>query len=156
MEKYELLYVIPAKYTDAEIASLMEKVKGMVATAGGNVTEMHNLGKRKLAYPINHVRNGSYILNYFEAEPTALAKLNDTLRLSVDVVRHLVVLRDKYLVNIPSLVEVEARSEEDERPRMMAAAAPIPKTQAPVIPKDPMSMEELDKKLDAILTEEVL
>lgn len=157
MEKYELLYIVPAKYTDSEISSLMEKVKGMVVTAGGNVTEMHNLGKRKLAYSIGQVRNGNYILNYFSAEPSALAKLNDTLRLSTDIVRHLVVSRDKYLVKIPSLVEVEtARGEDGERPRAMAVAPVAPKVQAAVIPKDPMSMEELDKKLDEILTEEVL
>jgi small subunit ribosomal protein S6 len=156
MEKYELLYIIPAKYTDAEIASLMEKVKGMVTTAGGNVSEMHNLGKRKLAYPINHVRHGNYILNYFEAEPEMLAKLNDTLRLSTDVVRHLVTARDKYLTNIPSLAEVEAPigREEGERPRPMAPPVQKPIPAAAV--KDPMSMEELDKKLDEILTEEVL
>ncbi len=156
MEKYELLYIVPAKYTDAEISSLMEKVKGMVATAGGNVTEMHNLGKRKLAYSIGQTRNGNYILKYFEAEPSALAKLNDTLRLSTDLVRHLIVLRDKYLVKIPSLVEEVGRSEDDERPRVMASAPVAPKVQAAVIPQDPMSMEELDKKLDEILTEEVL
>ena len=155
MENYELLYIVPAKYTDAELDSLMEKVKGMVATAGGNVTEMHSLGKRKLAYAIGQVRNGNYVLNYFQAEPASLAKLNDTLRLSTDIVRHLVVVRDKYLVKIPSLVEVEASRGEDEE-RTRAVAAPIVRVQAPVVPKDPMSMEELDKKLDEILTEEVL
>ena len=82
MEKYELLYIIAAKYTDAEIESLMEKIKGMIASAGGTVSEMHNLGRRKLAYPISHVRNGNYVLVYFEAEPSTVAKLNEMLRLS--------------------------------------------------------------------------
>lgn len=154
MEKYELLYVIPAKYTDAEIVPLMEKVKGLVATAGGNVSEMHDLGKRKLAYPIRHVRYGNYILTYFEAEPSMLAKLNDTLRLSTDIIRHLVVARDPYLTKIPSLAEVEtARVEDGGRPR---AAIPPAQKPLPIVSHDSMSMEELDKKLDEILTEEVL
>lgn len=153
MEKYELLYIIAAKYTDAEIETLMEKIKSLVASAGGNVTEMHNLGRRKLAYPISHVRNGNYVLAYFEAEPSALAKLNETLRLSADILRHLVVARSPYLTKIPSFAELtEIRTDgEEPRPRQ---AAPI--QQVPVVPQTPVTMEELDKKLDEILTEEVL
>lgn len=155
MEKYELLYIIAAKYTDSEIEALMEKIKGLVTSAGGSVTEMHNLGRRKLAYPINHVRNGNYVLVYFSAETSVLAKLNETLRLSADVLRHIVVTKSPYLTKIPSFAEItEIRREDDEapRPRQMA---PI---QAPVAAKAaaPVSMEDLDKKLDQILTEEVL
>lgn len=153
MEKYELLYIIAAKYTDAEIESLMEKIKGMIATAGGTVTEMHNLGRRKLAYPISHVRNGNYVLVYFEAEPTAVAKLNEMLRLSTDVLRHLITTKSPYLTKIPSFAEItEIRTDEDrDRPRQ---AAPV--QQAPAVAAAPVTMEELDKKLDQILTDEVL
>ena len=155
MEKYELLYIIAAKYTDAEIEALMEKIKGIVTSTGGNVTEMHNLGKRKLAYPISHVRNGNYVLVYFEAEPAAMAKLNEMLRLSTDVLRHLVVSRSPYLTKIPSfaeLTEIRQDGDEPQRPRPMAP----PIQQAPIVPQTPVTMEELDKKLDEILTEEVL
>ncbi|MEY4744665.1 MAG: hypothetical protein RL272_610 [Candidatus Parcubacteria bacterium] len=153
MEKYELLYIIAAKYTDAEVEALMEKIKGLIASAGGSVTEMHNLGRRKLAYPISHVRNGNYVLTYFEAEPSALAKLNEMFRLSADILRHLIVARSPYLTKIPSFAELtEIRTDgEEPRPRPMA-----PIQQAPVIPQAPVTMEELDKKLDEILTEEVL
>lgn len=155
MEKYELLYIIAAKYTDAEIEGLMEKIKGLVTSAGGTVSEMHNLGRRKLAYPISHVRNGNYVLVYFEAEPEMLAKLNETLRLSADVLRHLVTARSPYLNKIPSFAElVEIRDEEGGQPR--PRPRPAPPVQAPVVPQAPVTMEELDKKLDEILTEEVL
>ncbi len=153
MEKYELLYIIAAKYTDAEIETLMGKIKSLVASAGGNVTEMHNLGRRKLAYPISHVRNGNYVLAYFEAEPSALAKLNEMLRLSADVLRHLVVARSPYLTKIPSFAELTEIRTDGEEPRPRPAA---PIQQAPVAPQTPVTMEELDKKLDEILTEEVL
>lgn len=157
MGKYELLYILPAKYTDAEITSLVEKIKGIVTAAGATVTESHDLGKRKLAYPINHVRNGNYVLTYFESAPDVMAKLNETLRLSVDILRHMIVARDQHLKNIPSLIEVEERRGEDgeiqHRPR---ERAPLVQVKAPGVPKDAMSMAELDKKLDAILTEEVV
>ncbi len=155
MEKYELLYIIPAKYTEPEIEALMEKVKGVVSAASGKVFEMYNLGKRKLAYPINHVRHGNYILVYFEAEPAHIAKLNDILRLSTDFLRHIIVTKDPYLTKIPSILEVIeiSRRDSDESPlKEVQLAAPLPQKVA----QDPMSMAELDKKLDEILTEEVL
>jgi len=159
MEKYELLYILAAKYTDEEINALIEKFKGVVTSLGGNVTETHNLGRRKLAYPIGHVRNGNYVLNYFEADTAAMAKINDTLRLSVDILRHLIVVRSPHLKSIPSFADLpEIRTADEQqsdamplrRPRQMApVAAPAAKAAAPV------SMEEIDKKLDAILNEDV-
>jgi small subunit ribosomal protein S6 len=154
MGKYELLYIIPAKYTDAEIASLVEKISGIVTGAGAKVAETHNLGKRKLAYPIDHVRHGNYVLNYIEADAAAVNKLNDILRLSVDILRHIIVSRDPHLTNIPSLVEVEERRNE-EGEIIRRPAAPVQQKASAAAAKDPMSMAELDKKLDEILTEEV-
>ena len=154
MGKYELLYIIPAKYTDAEIGSLVEKISGIVSGTGATVSATHNLGKRKLAYPIDHVRHGNYVLSYIEADAAAVNKLNDILRLSVDILRHLIVVRDPALVNIPSLVEIEERRNE-EGEIMRRPAAPVQQKVAVAAAKDPMSMAELDKKLDEILTEEV-
>lgn len=154
MEKYELLYILAAKYTDAEIVSLMEKIKGIVESLGGKVMETHDLGRRKLAYPIQHVRNGSYILVYFDADTENAGKINETLRLSADILRHLIVKKDQYLTKIPSLVEVEERrGEDDERPapRQMG-----PRANAPVAAAKEISMEEIDEKIDKILTDEVV
>lgn len=157
MEKYELLYIIAAKFTDAEIEALMEKINGIITSVGGKVTEKMNLGRRKLAYPISHVRNGNYVLVHFDAEPAVMAKLNDFLRLSADILRHLITVKSPYLTKVPSFAEVaDIRTEGEEapagqpmRPRQMAPRAAAAKPAAPV------SMEDLDKKLDQILTEEV-
>jgi small subunit ribosomal protein S6 len=159
MEKkqYELLYVIPAKYTEGEVKSIMDKMKGIVEAGGASVSEMHNLGKRRLAYPINHVRFGNYALAWFEAEASTVAKLNETLRLTEEVLRHLITVRDMNLKKIPSFAEEEPRlrrDEMEERPRV--ASRPSAPIQAPAIPAAAVSGEELDKKLDALLNEKVL
>jgi small subunit ribosomal protein S6 len=158
MEKYELLYIIAAKFTDKEIEALMEKINGMVTSIGGKVTESMNLGRRKLAYPISHVRNGNYVLVHFDAEPAVMAKLNDVLRLSADILRHLITVKSPHLTKVPNFAElVEIRTEGEEaaapqmRPRQMAPRAAAPKAAAGA----PVTMEDLDKKLDQILTEEV-
>lgn len=158
MEKYELLYIIAAKFTDAEIEALMEKINGIITSVGGKVTEKMNLGRRKLAYPISHVRNGNYVLVHFDAEKAAMAKLNDVLRLSADILRHIITVKSPYITKVPSFAEIaEIRTEGEEapatqmRPRQMA-----PRPAAAVkAPAAPVSMEDLDKKLDQILTEEV-
>lgn len=150
MKKYELLYILPAKYTDAELVELRKKISGIVTATGGTITEEHDLGKRKLAYPINHVRNGNYVLAYFEADAAAMQKLSTTLRLSTDLLRHLIVERDMKVTTLPSYTEVEEPRRVEEPVRQQAMAAPMP---APA--KDRITMEEVEKKLDEILTEEV-
>jgi len=155
MEKYELLYILPAKYTESEAKVLTDKIGGIVTAAGGTIGATHDLGKRKLAYPIKSLRNGHFILVYFEAETSVIAKLNETFRLSTDLLRHLVVKRDPLLTKIPSLAEVEEGRQErtEERRPQPPASRPLP---PPPVKEAPITMEELDKKLDEILTEEVL
>ena len=58
MEKFEFLYILPAKFTEAEVGGLKDKIAGIITSAGGKATETRDLGKRRLAYPINHVRHG--------------------------------------------------------------------------------------------------
>jgi len=164
MEKYELLYILPAKYTEAEAKVLTDKIGGIVTAAGGSVTETHDLGKRKLAYPIKHARNGQYILTFFEAETPVIAKLNDTFRLSTDILRHLILQRDLLITKVPNLSEdAEAAQiarqhhrggEHDSKPAPIVVQAPV-RPAAPV-KEVPITMAEIDKKLDEILTEEVL
>jgi len=153
MEKYELLFIIPAKFTETELGEQADKIKAIVTAAGASVTETHDLGRRKLAYPIKNVRTGNYFLSYFDAEQGAVAKLNEMLRLSSDVLRHLIVVRDEKITKVPSFAEEEMRRERQEAPTR--APQPVPQ-QAPLAPKEKITMEELDKKLDEILTDDIL
>jgi small subunit ribosomal protein S6 len=163
MKQYELLYIIPAKYTEAEIGALTEKIGGIVAAGGAKVVETHQLGKRRLAYPIENVRNGSYVMSYVEGEPEAMAKVEMNLRLSTDLVRHLIIERDARITKIPSLVETAEerggergeRGERRERREGDRNKPSAPKQQA-AAKGSGMTEGELDKKLDKILTEEVL
>jgi len=150
-KKYEILYIIPGKYTDEEIGAITEKVKGILTEAGASVAETHHLGKRKLAYPIKHVRHGNYVLSYFEAETDIISKINATLRLTGEVLRHLIVERDPRITELPSFAEAEwpVERERVRRPR------PELKPQEAPGKKEAVSIEELDKKLEEILTEEV-
>lgn len=153
MQKYELLYVLPAKYTEAEVSAMIAKMNGFLTSSGATALEAHDLGKRKLAYAIGDVRNGQYVLVFFEAETDATARLNSALRLSTDILRHLIVKRDPHVTRIPSLVDLPEMRDGEAPPRREHRMPPVQR----VVPAArPLSTEELDKKIDEILTEEVL
>ena len=159
-QSYELLYIIPSKYTEDEVKSVMDKIKGILQDNGAAVSEMHNLGKRRLAYPIKHVRFGNYVLVWFQGDKAAVAKMGEILRLSAEVLRHIIVLRNPLLKKIPDFTEEEQRDSRRSSDDGEAPARPTSSkrhtSQAPMSRKeDKVNIEELDKKLDKILNEEV-
>jgi small subunit ribosomal protein S6 len=153
MRKYEIIYIIPSKYTDAEMEEVVGKVTDILKESGAEISETYQLGKRRLAYPIDHQRHGSYVLTHFEAESEALAKIDQTLRLTGEVLRHMIVERDPHLNQVPSFNDSEDRRGEESKPQERSSAPEQKKAPAP---KKDVNIEELDKKLDEILTEEVL
>jgi small subunit ribosomal protein S6 len=168
MQKYELLYIVPTQFADTEIDGLREKFGKTIEQTGAKVTRNESLGKIKLAYPVKKQRHGTYVLVHFEAEPTVIAGLDRTLRLSDEVLRHIIVDlapgSEKKTYQIASYVAPLSEEARDMRRGPSADGAPAPRKVAPAIedtavtPKkdEPvMSMEELDKKLDEILDQDV-
>lgn len=163
---YELLYIIPTRYTDAEIEGIQIKVRGFIEKFGGQVIKEENLGRIRLAYPIKQNRHGSYILTYFTAEPIMLVDLENLLRLNDEVIRHMIVQLPKGVPDQQFTVEsyVAPLSEEDEEEKKPRRASLPEATKAEVVPsttsetepivkeEKPLSIEELDKKLDEILS----
>ena len=158
MQKYELLYIVPAKYTEDELKKLTGKVGEIVAKTGGAVTETIVLGKRKLAYPIQHVRYGYYVLVHLDAEKDVVEKLNRTLRLTTELRRHLIIVKDPHLTKIPEFADSGdiIRAERDARGSRDRKRVPARRPMAAPVAQKDVNMEDLDKKLDEILTEEVL
>ena len=67
MNKYELAVVVNAKIEDEERAQVIEKVKEMITRFGGNVTDVDEWGKRRLAYEIQKMKEAYYYFVHFEA-----------------------------------------------------------------------------------------
>lgn len=158
---YELLYIIPIRYTDAEIEGIQSTVRGLVEKAGAKIVKEENLGRIRLAYPIKQTRHGTYILAYLEAETAVVAEIENQLRLATEVLRHMLVRLPKGIPEHSFLLEsyvapLSEEEEENRRPRRAVEAAPIrvvESTETEPMPREdkPLSMEELDKKLDEIL-----
>lgn len=159
MKKYEILYIIPSKYTEGEMEEVIKNVSGILEKAGAQITDTFNMGKRRLAYPIKQQRNGTYILVHFDAESEVIAKMDSALRLTGEVLRHMVVERDMNLSQTPTFNEGEERRSEEvkekKKPAQQAATTQA-KPASGSGKSENVDIKELDKKLDEILTEEVL
>lgn len=93
MRLYEIAVVLhPDLEIDLDSASA--KVEKIISAAKGKIVKKDNWGKRKLAYKIKKQDWGIYIFYQVELEPTAVAKIDSSLRITEEVMRYLVVSLD--------------------------------------------------------------
>ena len=90
--KYEVLYIIDATLGEEETTALVEKFKAMVE-AEGTLTNIDVWGKRRLAYPINDMAEGYYVLMNMECKPEFPAELDRILGITDGILRRLITLR---------------------------------------------------------------
>ena len=95
MTKYELALVVTAKIEDDARTAVVEKAKGYVTRFGGEVSEVEEWGKKKLAYEIQHQTEGFFYFIQFEAPTTAPAEIERRVRIMDNVLRFLVVKKDE-------------------------------------------------------------
>ena len=88
--KYEVLYIIDPAQGEEGIAALVEKFKAMVE-AEGTLTNIDEWGKRRLAYPINDLPEGYYVLMNFEANPAFPAEMERVMKITEGVMRCLTI-----------------------------------------------------------------
>ncbi len=91
-EKYEVLYVLNPNLSEEETQAIVEKFKTLIEQ-NGTVDEMDEWGKRKLAYEINYLTEGYYVLVKFTSGPEFPAELDRILGITDGVIRSLVTLR---------------------------------------------------------------
>lgn len=94
MSKYELAVVVSAKLEDDARAEVIEKVKALVTRFGGNVTDVDEWGKRRLAYEIQKMKEAYYYFIHFESETTAPAEIEQRIRIIDGVIRYLCVKQE--------------------------------------------------------------
>ena len=84
--KYEVLYIIDPAQGEEGIAALVEKFKAMVE-AEGTLTNVDEWGTRRLAYPINDLNEGYYVLMNFESNPAFPAEMERVMKITEGVMR---------------------------------------------------------------------
>ncbi len=91
-ENYEAVYILDPSLSEEAIASLIAKFKGVVE-ANGTVSEIDEWGKRRLAYPINDLMEGYYVLMTFNAAAAIPAELDRVFRITEGVMRSMIVAK---------------------------------------------------------------
>jgi small subunit ribosomal protein S6 len=94
MNKYESLFVVAPSLPEEEVKATIEKVKGVILNGGGVIDNVDEWGKRRLAYEINKVNEGYYVLAHFSAAAELPKELDRILRISDNVIRHIIVKLD--------------------------------------------------------------
>jgi small subunit ribosomal protein S6 len=95
MNKYELAVVVNANLEDEARTAVVDKVKALVERFKGNITEVDEWGKKKLAYEIQKMKEAYYYFIRFEADVDAPAEIESRIRIMDGVIRYLVVRQDE-------------------------------------------------------------
>jgi small subunit ribosomal protein S6 len=95
MRRYELMLVLRPDAPEDRIQAVLEKTTRQLTDGGGQIVKAAPWGRRRLAYPIDRYREGSYHIIHFDAPPEAIGELERTLLITEEVLRHLVVRVDR-------------------------------------------------------------
>lgn len=94
MVKYETIFVINAQLEEEVVKGLVEKFKTMIETSA-QLESIDEWGKRKLAYPVNDLNDGYYVLANFSAEPAFPQELERIYKITDGIIRYLIIKKDK-------------------------------------------------------------
>ena len=86
---YEAVYILNPSLSEEQIAALVAKFKAVVE-ANGTVSEVDEWGKRRLAYPINDMTEGYYVLMTCECKPELPAELDRVFKITEGILRSLI------------------------------------------------------------------
>lgn len=160
-----MLYIIPAGLGDDAQTAFVQRVADTMTKAGGQIVTHQVWQSRTLAYPIKKARQGVYVVAEFDLETENLKAFEREMRLMPDIIRFMIVRKVK---KTAEQIEEEKRfrekinerkvhkahvaaaaAQEKEKKKIEETAATQPAAETPKV-----SLEELDKKLDELLSDD--
>lgn len=161
MRSYELMYILDPKLDEDASGVLMGKIEELMNKQGVEVEKTEPWGKRRLAYAINGNWEGTYILSYLKAEPTAISDMERRLRVTDGILRFLTVRMDEQQAKLERRKARQTEQGLARRQRRTAKAAaagesaspPAASPSAPAAPVTPVSAPEPSTDAGATETE---
>jgi len=92
---YEVIFIIDPDAEDAEVMRMTEAVQKIITDQGGSITKTEMMGKRQLAYEINHKRDGVYVLLEVDGSGAEIAELERRMRVNDRILRYMTVRVDE-------------------------------------------------------------
>ena len=90
-QHYELMFIVPAKYAGEELSGIKDKVKDLLAQSEAEITKEKDMGRRRMAYPIDHIYQGFYFVMEMDLPSSELEKIYTALKLMPEVLRYIMV-----------------------------------------------------------------
>ena len=99
MRTYELVFVVDPRVSDEDVTTMIQEYRQMITTGGSEITAEENWGRRKLAYPINKLSEGKYVLFGITSQDgkTSLPEVEHRMRQNDKILRYLTVRTDEDL-----------------------------------------------------------
>ncbi|WAH36990.1 30S ribosomal protein S6 [Alicyclobacillus dauci] len=91
MRQYETMYILNPTLESEQTAELVQKYQTLISNQGGQIDELQEIGKRRLAYEIEGNREGYYVLVQYTADTDVSKELERVMRIDDNVVRYLTV-----------------------------------------------------------------
>ena len=95
MRQYELVMLVHPDADDERLEAVVERVRRIASDHGGSIVSEDNWGRRKLAYKIGRFTEANYHLANIEMEGSGTTVLDNSLKLTDDVIRHLLIRKDE-------------------------------------------------------------
>lgn len=129
---YELGIVISPDVGDEQARAIVERITQVVQSNDGQVVRVNAWGRRRLAYSIDHHRDGLYFFFDLILPPTSIVEIERALRVNEDVIRHLLKLRDPRVIAQERQrdADAEARAVHDAEVRAAEQAAAAARAEA--------------------------
>ena len=91
LREYELMFVLAPDLQEDGVTATTERINGLITNRGGEITKVDNWGRRRMAYPIRRHPDGLYTVLRFRLDANLTDELDRNLRLTEQVLRHLIV-----------------------------------------------------------------
>ncbi len=91
---YEVMFIAAPETADEDITKLNDSITNLIETEGGSIVKLEDMGRRKLAYPINKKNDGYYVLFEIEGSGQEITELERRMRVNDTIMRYLTVRVD--------------------------------------------------------------
>ena len=110
MRHYEIVLLIHPDQSE-QVPAMLERYKGSITAAGGQIHRVEDWGRRQLAYQINKLAKAHYLCLNIECSKETLAELETAFKFNDAVLRHLTVVKEK-AETAPSIMMKQVEREE--------------------------------------------
>lgn len=119
MRYYETLFIVHPNYEQDRLNSVIKMVENRIVELGGAILAVDDWGKRRLAYPIEKQKSGSYVLMHFEANPSMVIEFQKWFEIQAQILAQLIVRLEEKPTGLPP--RIKDNDSEAEEPLIVSS-----------------------------------